>query len=60
MDDKGLMETRNKEIKLRLLDRVRVREERVKWQLINILGPTLFVLLFALIYTQLRRIKYRK
>ena len=39
VDDNRIMELRSRELKLRLLDRTRVKNERLKWQLINIAGP---------------------
>lgn len=59
-DDAGLMELRNKDFKLRLLDKQRVREEKTKWQLINTLLPAAIVILFGIYYNYRRRIKYTK
>jgi len=57
-DDKGVIEARGKEVKLRLLDRVKAKEEKTKWQLINILFPIIGLALFGIIYNWLRRRKY--
>jgi ABC-2 type transport system permease protein len=59
-DDNGIMELRSRELKLRLLDRNKVKNERFKWQLINIAGPVLMVILAGLIYNYLRKKKYTK
>jgi gliding-associated putative ABC transporter substrate-binding component GldG len=59
-DDAGLMELRNKNFKLRLLDKQKVREEKVKWQLINTILPSVIVILFGIYYNYRRRIKYTK
>lgn len=59
-DDAGLMELRNKNFKLRILDKQRVREERTKWQLINTLLPAVIVVLFGIYYNYRRRVKYTK
>lgn len=54
----AISETRNKDIVLRLLDSKKVRTQKTTWQFINIAGPVLAILLFALIYQQIRRRKY--
>jgi len=53
-----IIQTRNKEIVLRLLDSKKVEAERTKWQLINIAFPILFVIIFGIIYQQLRRYRF--
>jgi len=54
----AISETRNKDIVLRLLDSTKVKEQRLTWQFINIALPVLLVILFGLIYQQLRKRKY--
>lgn len=46
-DDFGLLEARNKNLQLRLLDTTRTKQERLQWQLINIALPILLLLCFA-------------
>jgi ABC-2 type transport system permease protein len=58
LDDYGLIESRTKNIKMRLLNQVKLQKERLKWQLINILGPILFVLIFGLSFHHLRKRRY--
>ncbi|MBK9388992.1 MAG: gliding motility-associated ABC transporter substrate-binding protein GldG [Bacteroidetes bacterium] len=58
VDDKGIMELRSRELKLRLLNSSLVKNEKLKWQLINTLGPVLIVLLAGFAFTWLRRRKY--
>ncbi|NNK89156.1 MAG: gliding motility-associated ABC transporter substrate-binding protein GldG [Saprospiraceae bacterium] len=58
LDDYGLMEARTKNVKLRLLDQVKLQEEGFKWQIINLLGPIIFVLLFALIFSYIRKKRF--
>ncbi len=58
LDDDNILDSRSKEIKLRLLDRVRTSEEKTKWQFVNIGLPLLFLLLFGVGYHYLRRRKY--
>ena len=57
-DESGLITTRSKEIKVRLLDKVKIKEEKLKWQLINTIIPIVSVILFGLVYTYLRRKRY--
>ena len=57
-DDKGVIEARGKEVKLRLLDRVKAKEEKTKWQLVNILFPIIGLALFGIIYNWMRRRRY--
>ena len=58
VDDKGLMDLRSRELKLRLLNNSMVRNEKMKWQLINTIGPVLIVLAAGILYTYRRRRKY--
>jgi ABC-2 type transport system permease protein len=59
-DDSRLIELRNKEIQLRLLDRPRIRAEKLKWQLINTIFPIALVLIFAIFQHYIRRRKYAR
>jgi ABC-2 type transport system permease protein len=54
----GIIETRNKDIVLRLLDSQKVKEQKSVWQFINIALPVLLVVLFGLAYQQIRKRKY--
>ena len=54
----GVLEARNREVKLRLLNGPKVREEQTMWQLINIGLPLLFIVLFGIVYNYLRRKRY--
>jgi ABC-2 type transport system permease protein len=57
-DDSRLIELRNKEVELRLLDRPRVRSEKLYWQLINNIIPIVLVLIFAIFQHYMRKRKY--
>ncbi len=59
-DDSGLIALRNKEIKLRLLNRARIRNERIYWQTINMVVPLAAVLIFAIFQHYYRRRKYAR
>jgi len=54
-DDSGIMQLRSRVVKLRLLDNVKLRDEKLKWQLINTVLPLLFFLIFGLSYYVIRK-----
>ena len=58
LDDRGLLEARSREVKLRLLDKVRSEEERLKWQMINVGLPLIMLLIFGVVYNYRRNKKY--
>jgi len=58
VDDNGLMQLRSREVKLRLLDKPAIRAGKTMWQLINVAGPVLIVILSGLIYGFFRKRKY--
>jgi ABC-2 type transport system permease protein len=57
-DDSGLISLRNKEIKLRLLNRARLRNEKTYWQAVNTVVPLVLVLVFAIFQHLYRKRKY--
>jgi gliding-associated putative ABC transporter substrate-binding component GldG len=57
-DPYSLLEARSKDIKLRLLDMKRAKEEERKWQLVNIGVPVLLVLLFSSAFMFFRKRRY--
>ncbi len=59
-DDNNLIAIRNREVKLRLLDKVRVKKEKREWQLFNTVLPIAIVLLSGLVFIYLRKRKYGK
>jgi ABC-2 type transport system permease protein len=59
-DDDNLIDLRNKEIKVRLLDKARLRTEKTKWQLINAVAPLLLLICFAIFQHYYRKHKYAK
>jgi len=58
VNDVGIMETRNKDFVLRVLDTKKVSEQKTAWQVINVAIPLLLVILFGFIYQQIRKGKY--
>jgi ABC-2 type transport system permease protein len=60
VNDAGIMETRNKDFVLRVLDTRKVNEQKLMWQLINLAVPILLVIGFGFIYQQIRRSRYSR
>ena len=57
-DDDGLVMIRSKEIKIRPLDKIKVKEEKAKWQIINVATPILLIVFFGLIKFYIRKRKF--
>jgi ABC-2 type transport system permease protein len=60
LDDSGVMSLRNREVKVRLLDRVKISGERGFWRLLNVGLPILIILISGLAYLIVRKRKYSK
>ncbi|MBL3656163.1 gliding motility-associated ABC transporter substrate-binding protein GldG [Fulvivirga sediminis] len=58
LDDQGLITARNKEFKIRPLDKVQVSREKTKWQIINMVLPVLLIIIYGIIRFYLRKKKY--
>ncbi len=57
-DGPGMLSIRSRELKLRLLDKTRVNNERIKWQVINLVVPVVVVLIMGILLTGYRKRKY--
>lgn len=58
LDENNLLAARNKEIKVRLLDVKKIKQESTKWQLINLVIPFILISLFAILYRYVRKRKW--
>ncbi|MBO6607357.1 gliding motility-associated ABC transporter substrate-binding protein GldG [Psychroserpens sp.] len=58
LNDDGLINIRTKEVKLAFLDLEKVKEEKSKWQIINIVLPLVILGIFGLLFSYLRKRKY--
>jgi ABC-2 type transport system permease protein len=58
-DDSDLITVRSRELKLRLLNKQKVQDERLKWQLVNTGLPIVLVGLMGLLIGFLRKNKYK-
>lgn len=54
----GLMSLRSKEFKLRILNKAKIREEKLKWELINTIVPVLLLMIFGMYYHFARKRRY--
>ncbi len=59
-DDEGIMNVRSREIKLRLMDRTKINENKSKWQTLNIVFPVIIIIIFGMILHIIRKRKYSK
>ena len=57
-DDSGLISLRNKEVQIRLLNRARIRSEKLYWQIFNNVIPLALLLTFAIFQHYIRKRKY--
>lgn len=58
MDEGGLIQARSKQVKIRPLDKEKIKNEKVKWQVINIALPMVLLLFFGLVRAYWRKKKY--
>jgi len=59
LDDTGLMQLRSKTIQIQFLDKEKAFQERTFWQWLNVVLPLAFLLIFGLLFSYLRKKKYR-
>ncbi len=57
-DESGIITARNKEVEIRPLNELRVSEESLKWQMINLVLPVVLLILFGVGRYYWRRKKY--
>ena len=58
LDDNGLIELRNKNMQINLLDKERAYQERIFWQFVNIVLPLLVLLTFGFVFQYVRKRTY--
>jgi gliding-associated putative ABC transporter substrate-binding component GldG len=58
LDDAGLMQLRNKTLKINILDKQKAFKERIFWQFLNIGLPLILLFSFGFIFNYLRKRKY--
>lgn len=57
-DSEGLITARNKQVTLRPLDKLRLKEERTQWQLLNLLGPLVLIGVVGVVWQWNRKRQY--
>ena len=60
VDYNGIMELRSRELKLRLLNKPAIRQNRIKIQIINTTVPIFLVIIAGIVFNYFRRKKYTK
>ena len=58
LESKDIITLRNREVKIRLMDKTKIKNEYKIWQVINTVLPSLLLFVFALITFILRKRKY--
>lgn len=58
VDENELIGMRSRELKPRLLDQTRIKEQRTLWQVVNTLLPILLIIIAGVIWNALRRRRY--
>lgn len=60
LDDSGLINLRNKTLKINILDKQKAYKERTFWQFLNVVLPLILLFVFGFIFNYLRKRKYAK
>ncbi|PQJ81335.1 gliding motility-associated ABC transporter substrate-binding protein GldG [Polaribacter glomeratus] len=58
LDDTGLIELRNKTLKINVLDKQKAYKERTFWQFLNVVLPLILLFTFGFVFNYLRKRKY--
>ncbi|WP_282127035.1 gliding motility-associated ABC transporter substrate-binding protein GldG [Marinifilum flexuosum] len=59
-DNEGWMELRAREVKLRMLDKTKIRSERLFWQVVNVVLPLFLLLIFGVLRYFMRKRKFAR
>lgn len=59
-NDAGLMNLRTRELKVRILDKNKIKDTQYIWQIVNILVPIIFIIIFGIFINLVRKRKYAK
>ncbi len=59
-DNTNLLTLRGRDFQLRLLDKSKITNQRLKWQLINLLIPVLIVIALGIVYSFIRKHRYTR
>lgn len=59
-NENGLILARNKQVQIRPLDPIQAAEERLFWQVLNLGGPVLLIILLGVAFTIIRKRRYTR
>jgi gliding-associated putative ABC transporter substrate-binding component GldG len=59
-DENGLIHVRNKEVKIRPLDKEKIKNERTLWQVVNLIFPIVVLIIYGVTRSYLRKLKYAR
>jgi ABC-2 type transport system permease protein len=59
-NENGLIQARNKQVKIRPLDKVKITSERMKWQIINLVLPLLLLVAYGVTRAYWRKRKFAR
>ncbi len=57
-DQQGIIQLRSREFRLRLLDKTKIMKQRLTWQIINVAGPALLIIIIGVMFNLYRQRKY--
>jgi ABC-2 type transport system permease protein len=60
LEEDGIINTRSREVKIRPLDVVKIKNQKLTWQLVNLVLPILLIVLFGIVKFVLRKHKYAR
>jgi ABC-2 type transport system permease protein len=60
IDPSGIISVRNKQLQIRPLDKIKVQNEKLKWQIINVLLPLVVILLVGVVWVTVRKRRFQK
>ena len=60
IDDQGTILAKNKEVTLRPLDKIKLKEEKTYWQWLNLILPVILIVLFGIINHLIRNFRYKR
>ena len=59
-DDSGLISVRSRELTLRLLDSTKLENQRLFWQILNLILPLILIIIFSFFKLRIRKRKYSR
>lgn len=59
-NENGLILARNKQVQIRPLDPIQAEEEKLFWQVLNLAGPVLLIILLGVTFTLIRKRRYTR